>query len=112
MNRLLSMMNGESERTVSWFTYLFGNNAEVLNVTKAILLVLLCMLAIAMIFIVLKQSGDPEDLGAITGNSESYYAKNKGKSKEELFKKATVWVGIGIVVVSILYFIIQIEIAV
>lgn len=112
MNRLLSMMNGESERTVSWFTYLFGNNAEVLNVVKIVLLVLLCLMSLAMIFIVLKQGGDTDNIGAITGNSESYYSKNKGKSKEEMLKKATVWVGIGIVVISILYFVIQIEIAV
>lgn len=112
MNKLLSMMSGENDRTVSWFTYLFGNNAEVLNVVKIILLVLLCLMAVAMIIIVLKQNSDPENMGAITGNSESYYSKNKGSSREEKLKKATVWIGIGLVVVSLLYFIIQIQIAI
>ena len=77
------------------------------EIIEPVLLIIMCLLSLAMIFIVLKQSGDAENLGAITGNSESYYSKNKGKSKEELFKKATVWVGISLVVLSIIYFILK-----
>ena len=77
------------------------------EIIEPVLLIIMCLLSLAMIFIVLKQSGDADNLGAITGNSESYYSKNKGKSKEELFKKATVWVGISLVVLSIIYFILK-----
>ena len=60
-----------------------------------------------MVIIVLKQKGDPESLGAITGNTETFHAKNKGKSREGAFKKATIWVAASLVVVSIIYFLLQ-----
>ncbi len=82
---------------------------EVQAIIKPIMLILMCLLSIAMIIIVVKQSGDPEDLGAITGgNSESYYSKNKGSSKEGKLRKATIWIASSLVVLSVLYFLIKI----
>lgn len=81
---------------------------EVQIVIKPIMLILMCLLSIAMIVIVVKQSGDPEDLGAITGgNSESYYQKNKGTSREGKLRKATIWIATALVLLSIVYLIIQ-----
>lgn len=76
-------------------------------IIEPILLILIVLLAIAMVIIVLKQSGDPESLGAITGSTETFHSKNKSKSREGRFKKATIWVAASLVVVCIVYFLLQ-----
>ena len=76
-------------------------------IIEPILLILIVLLAIAMVIIVLKQKGDPESLGAITGTTETFHSKNKSKSREGIFKKATIWVAASLVVVSIVYFLLQ-----
>lgn len=99
MTNLISMMIGGDYSIIP---------QPVRDIIEPVLLIIMCLLSIAMIVIVLKQSGDPENLGAITGgNSESYYSKNKGKSRDEVLKKATIWISISIVVLSIAYFILK-----
>lgn len=83
------------------------NIAGVRGIIEPILLILMVLLSIAMIIIILKQKGDPESLGAITGSTETFHAKNKAQSREGKFKKATIWVAVSLVVVSIVYFLLQ-----
>lgn len=99
MTNLISMMIGGDYTIIP---------QAVRDIVEPVLLIIMCLLSIAMIVIVMKQSGDPENLGAITGgNSESYYSKNKGKSRDEIFKKATIWISISLLVISIVYFILK-----
>lgn len=99
MTNLISMMIGGDYTIIP---------QAVRDIVEPVLLIIMCLLSIAMIVIVMKQSGDPENLGAITGgNSESYYSKNKGKSRDEIFKKATIWISISLLVISIAYFILK-----
>ena len=60
---------------------------DFLRVTAQISYVLVC---IVLTFIVLKQEGKNAGLsGALTGVTETYWAKNKGRSKEGMLETAT-----------------------
>ncbi len=69
------------------------------------LMVLMVLLSIAMIIIVMLQSGNQNNLGAITGAAESFFGKNKAKTMEARFKKWTVIIAVSILVCSILFFV-------
>ncbi len=69
------------------------------------LMVLMVLLAIAMIVIVMMQSGNQNNLGAITGAAESFFGKNKAKTMEAKFKRWTVIIAVGMLVCSILFFV-------
>ena len=77
-------------------------------IIKPILLIIMVLLSIAMVVAIMLQSSNPENLGAITGSTESYYGQNKAKTKESRRKKATIGIGIALLVSSVLYFLIQI----
>lgn len=81
---------------------------EVRNIIEPILLIIICLLSIGMIIAVLKQDGDPENLGALTGGSETYYSQNKSKGRDGFFKKLTIGIAISIVVIAILYFVLKV----
>lgn len=65
-------------------------------------MVLLC---VAMIVIVALQEGNNANLGAITGAAESFFGKNKAKTLESKFKRWTMIIGAGILVCSIIYYV-------
>ncbi len=67
---------------------------------------LIAACAIAMIFLVLfQQSNSGGGLNAVSGVTETYYAQNKGKTKEGRLRKATIALGIIMAVFTILYFV-------
>lgn len=59
---------------------------EGLRIALTILFVIDC---IALTVVVLMQEGKAEGLGALAGSSETYWGKNKGRSKEGNLAKAT-----------------------
>lgn len=69
------------------------------------LMVLMVVLAIGMIIIVMMQSGNQSNLGAITGAAESFFGKNKAKTMEAKFKKWTVIIAAAMLVCSVLFFV-------
>lgn len=69
------------------------------------LMVLMVLLAIGMIVIVMMQSGNQNNLGAITGAAESFFGKNKAKTMEAKFKRWTVIIASAMLVCSILFFV-------
>lgn len=68
-------------------------------------MVLMVLLAIAMVVIVMLQSGNQNNLGAITGAAESFFGKNKAKTMDAKFKKWTVIIAAAMLVCSILFFV-------
>lgn len=60
--------------------------------------------ALVLIAIVMLQSGKSSGLGAIGGNSgsETFLAKNKTKSLDGKLAKATKWVAIGFMVLTLI----------
>lgn len=58
-------------------------------VVKLILTIVFILICIALTVVVLMQEGKQQGLGSIGGMSDTYWAKNKGRSKEGMLVKAT-----------------------
>lgn len=54
-----------------------------------VLLILMTLLSIAMVVVVMMQDSPSGSIGAITGSSDTFYGKNKAKSKEVMLKRLT-----------------------
>lgn len=81
------------------------------EVRIALLSTFICLMAltsIAMIVVVLMQRSNANDIGAISGgsNNDTFFGKNKNRSKEGKLKLATIIIGTLLVIFSIIYFII------
>ena len=63
------------------------------------------LLAIGMVVVVMMQSGNQNNLGAITGAAESFFGKNKAKTMDAKFKRWTVIIAVAMLVCSILFFV-------
>ena len=73
-----------------------------------VLAILLFVSAIFLIVAVLMQSGKDKGTGVITGGaSETYFGRNKGKSKEKKLALITSIVAIVFVILTILTFVLQ-----
>ena len=60
---------------------------------EIVLTVLEVLFSIALILVVLLQSGKESGLsGALSGNSDSYLSKNKGKTMDQTLASATKWI--------------------
>ena len=74
-----------------------------LEVLKIILIVLECIASVALIVIVLFQSGKEAGLsGAVAGGSDTYLSKNKGASLDKKLASATKWVALAWVVLTLI----------
>ncbi len=69
-------------------------------------MVLMLVAAIAMIVIVLMQKGTNDNVGVITGASDTYYGRNKEKGREGTLKKITFALFAFLLVCSIIYFVV------
>jgi len=56
------------------------------------LLIMQIISCIALIVIIMMQSGKENDLGAMAGNSGNYFGKNKAATKEAKLARITKWV--------------------
>jgi len=73
---------------------------EVVRVIVQIIYVLVC---IALVFIVLRQESKENGLsGALTGGGDTYWAKNKSRSLEGKLEKATRYLAVVFIALSIL----------
>jgi len=80
---------------------------EVLAVLLPILLIFMAILGAAAIICVLLQKADTGNMGALSGETETYMGKNKGSRTEFRLKVATVVMMALLLVLSIIYFIVQ-----
>ena len=70
---------------------------------ETILAVLVSLVSIALIAVVLLQSGKEAGLsGALAGNSDTYMSKGKGKSMDQALASATKWVALAWIVLTLL----------
>lgn len=68
---------------------------------KTALTIIFIIICLAMVILVMAQEGKEAGLGTISGMSDTYWGKNKGRSKEGKLIKATT-------VVSVLFFVMAI----
>jgi preprotein translocase subunit SecG len=60
---------------------------------KTVLIVLECLMSVALVLVVLFQSGKEAGLsGALSGSSDSYLNKNKGASLDKKLATSTKWI--------------------
>ena len=72
---------------------------SVLDYVFGVLFIIVC---IALVVLVLMQEGKNQGLGAIQGTVENtYWSKNKGRSKEGILKKVTIGLSVLFIVLSI-----------
>jgi preprotein translocase subunit SecG len=73
-----------------------------MDMLKLILQIVYILICIALVFIILRQEGKFGGLsGALTGSSETYWAKNKGRSVEGKLEMATMYLAAGFIILSI-----------
>ncbi len=80
---------------------------KALQIIAPILMILMVLIAIALIIVILSQKGDPSEVTAISGTSSGYAGKNKAEDSATRLKKLTYILGGAMLVVSVLYFVIQ-----
>ena len=71
--------------------------------------IILIVFSIAIIFIVIMQQGNQQNVGAISGGADTFFAKNKARSIDAFLAKWTKFIAIGfflvvIIVNAIMYF--------
>ena len=73
---------------------------SVLDYVVGVVFILIC---IAMAVLVLMQEGKNQGLGAIQGTVENtYWGKNKGRSREGILKKVTIILSVLFIVIALL----------
>lgn len=87
----------DTSLTAPWITASFP-------VIRIILVILMALCSLAMIVSILMQSHTSNDISAVNGQ-ESYYAENKGQSRDGRLKKITIAMASTIFAVIVLYFI-------
>ena len=74
-----------------------------MEVVKIILTVLEVIASIALVVVVLVQSGKEAGLsGAIAGNSDSYMSKSKNSGMDKLLAKSTKWIALAWIVLTLI----------
>ena len=69
---------------------------------EIVLTVVEVLLSIALIVVVLLQSGKESGLsGALSGSSDSYLSKNKGKTMDQTLASATKWIALVWIVLTL-----------
>ena len=71
---------------------------QVLRTVLSIIYILIC---IVLVVVVLMQEGKQSGLGALSGTSEGYWSKNKGRSAEGKLVKITSVLGALFIILSI-----------
>lgn len=73
-----------------------------MGVLETILIILEALCSVALIVVVLLQSGKEAGLsGALSGNSDSYLSKNKNSSLEQVMASSTKWIAIAWVLLTL-----------
>ncbi len=73
------------------------------------LVILMAVAAVIAIVLILMQPSNSSGIDALGGSSETFFGKNKGKSVEAKMKKWT-WICLAVIIVlSIIFYILQLE---
>ena len=93
------------------FRYLLDVSAEVaktLTTIRSILLILTAIASMVIIVAVLIQPSNPDGgRNVITGTNDSYYAQNKGDTKEGRLKKIIIISSVVILVLTVAFYVIE-----
>lgn len=76
---------------------------EIFSTVRIVLLSLIVLLCIGLIIVVMIQPSNQQGTGSLTGQSDTFYSKNKSKTMEGFLKKLTVIIACALFVLSILF---------
>lgn len=74
-------------------------------IIRIVLISLMVAIGLALIVIILFQPSSSSGMGALSGQRDTFYSKDKSKSLESVMKKITVVLGIAEGVLAILFFV-------
>lgn len=74
-------------------------------IIRLILIVLMVLVALGLIIVIMFQPSSSSGMGALTGQRDTFYSKDKSKSLESVMKKITVILGIIEGVLAVLFFV-------
>ncbi len=72
-----------------------------MEIVRYVLIALEVLASIALIVVVLMQSGKEAGLGAISGGADTYMGKNKGNSMEQKIAASTKWIALAWIVLTV-----------
>jgi len=72
-----------------------------MSTLKMIVTIAYVLICIALVIVVLMQEGKTSGLGALSGASDTYWSKNKGRSQEGMLIKITRVLAVLFVVLSV-----------
>lgn len=79
-----------------------ADSSKGLAVIHTVLTVVQVIAAVVLIIVVTAQSGKNSGLGAISGNSDTFMAKNPAASFDAKLTKATKWIAIAFIVLTLI----------
>lgn len=74
-------------------------------IIRIVLISLMVLTALALIVIIMFQPSSSSGMGALTGQRDTFYSKDKSKSLESVMKRITVILGIVEAVLAITFFV-------
>ena len=83
---------------------------DIFHVIRLIILLLVVLLAIGLIVIVMLQPSETQGLGAISGGTDTFFAKNKSKTLQGLLRRLTIIFSIALAVLTIVFFILFLDV--
>ena len=72
-----------------------------MDIVKYILIALEALASIALITVVLLQSGKEAGLGALAGKTDTYMGKNKTNSLDKIAAASTTWIALAWIVLTL-----------
>jgi preprotein translocase subunit SecG len=79
--------------------------ADSFPIIRIILAVIIALMSLALIVTVIIQPSGSNGVNPITGQSETFYGKNKSRTLEGFLRKLTVILAISIAVLAVLFFV-------
>ena len=55
--------------------------------------------SIIMIIVIILQEGNQQGIGVVSGGADTFFSKNKARTYDAVFARATKWVAVGFVVI-------------
>ena len=78
------------------------------TVIANVLIILMAVISIAIIVVVMMQEGETGGVSAISGsNNDTFFGKNKGRTKEQILKRITLILGAVMLVLSVVFFLVK-----
>lgn len=74
-------------------------------IIRIVMMVLMVLVGLILILLIMFQPSSSSGMGALTGQRDTFYAKDKSKSLESVMKKITVVLGIIEGVLAVLFFV-------